>query len=94
MRVTPRNLVKHELIGLLVRVVESRHRGFVGISGVVVDETASTLRIASRDGRRRTVPKAVCTFEFTLPDGTIVRVDGGLILGRPEERIKKKLKYW
>ena len=94
MKVNPRNLVKHELIGLLVKVSGSTHKEFVGISGVIVDETARTVKVLSKDGKIRAVPKDVCTFDITLPIGTIIRVNGKVILGRPEERIRKKLKYW
>ncbi len=44
MKITPRNLLKHELIGLLVEVIDSSHKGFVGISGIVVDETMKTIK--------------------------------------------------
>ena len=37
------------------------------------------------------VPKNICVFDITLPDGTEVRVDGGLLRGRPEDRMKKRL---
>lgn len=94
MKINPRNLVKHELIGLLVEVSESTHKEFVGISGIIVDETAKTIRVLSKDGKTRVIPKDVCTFTITLPSGIIVKVDGKVILGRPEERIRKKLKYW
>ena len=30
-------------------------------------------------------------FQFTLPDETVVEVDGKLLVGRPEDRIKKKI---
>jgi len=94
MKVNPRNLVKHELIGLLIKISESTHKELIGISGVVIDETAKTIKILSKDGRIRVIPKDICTFDITLPEGVIVRVEGKILIGRPEERIKKKLKYW
>jgi RNase P/RNase MRP subunit p29 len=38
------------------------------------------------------LPKEVCTFDITLPDETVVRVDGNLLHGRPEDRMKKRHK--
>jgi ribonuclease P protein subunit POP4 len=38
------------------------------------------------------VVKDSSVFHFTMPDGTIVEVDGKVILGRPEDRLKKKIK--
>jgi ribonuclease P protein subunit POP4 len=38
------------------------------------------------------VPKSHTTFIFELPGGDRVRVDGGLLVARPEDRIAKKHK--
>jgi RNase P/RNase MRP subunit p29 len=35
--------------------------------------------------------KSNCVFDMSLPDGTIVRVDGHVLKGRPEDRLKKRL---
>ena len=67
MALTPETLVKHELVGLHVRVVESTDPNRVGIEGRVVGETMRTLRIR-RDSGVVQVPKAGTTFEFALTD--------------------------
>ena len=90
MRVTP-DIIREELIGLEAEVVASRHPGYVGVRGRVVDETRNML-VIEHGGRRKMVPKAVCTFHFTFPDGTVVEVEGHLLVGRPEDRLKKRLK--
>ena len=90
MRVTP-DIIREELIGLEAEVVASRHPGYVGIRGRVIDETRNMF-IIEHGGRRKMVPKAVCTFHFTFPDGTVVEVEGRLLVGRPEDRLKKRLK--
>ena len=91
--ITPENLVRHELIGLTARIVEARNRQVVGTSGKVVDESRNTLTLEVR-GRERSFPKGECIFEFRIPSGKRVRVDGKLLVARPEDRIKKKLKNW
>jgi len=88
MRVTP-TVLQQELIGLNARVVKSSQPNYVGISGKVVDETRNTLVILS-ENRKKIVIKNVATFHFTLPDGTIVEIDGKAIVGRPENRVKKR----
>ena len=90
--ITPYNVTRHELIGLRAKVSASSCRNYVGIEGVVVDETQNMLYIMGGDGRIRAVPKASATFKFMLPDGTIVEVEGRAILGRPEDRVKKAIK--
>ena len=95
MPITPKNLVYHELIGLGVRVIRSRCRGYRGISGVVVDETRNTLVIEGGDGKRRRVVKDACLFHFRLPTGCVVAVDGRVLVGRPEDRLgRRPLRRW
>ena len=90
--ITARNIFRHELIGLKVKVAESSHKDFKGLKGKVIDETKNTLKIELEDGKEIIVPKNVAIFHFRLPDGQIVEIDGRIIVGRPEERIKKKFK--
>lgn len=86
MAVTPASLVRHELIGLAVRVVGADDPTRVGLEGRVVDETMHTLRVESVD-RVRTVPKAGTTFAFELPDdGRTVTVEGDRLVARPARR--------
>jgi len=81
--------VRHELIGLKAKVVKSVHPGYIGIEGTVVDETMKTIKIM-QNNKIKTIPKKCVTIHFTLPDGTIVEVNGKVIIGRPEDRIKKR----
>jgi ribonuclease P protein subunit POP4 len=83
------SIVQHEFIGLDAKVVRSSNPQAVGIEGRVVDETRNTLTILHND-KRSVVIKDVSIFEFVMPDGTIVEIDGKVILGRPEDRIKKR----
>jgi len=90
MRVTPA-FVQSELIGLNAKVVKSTNPNYVGISGKVIDETRNTL-IIRQENEEKIVVKNVAIFHFTMPDGTIVEVNGSIILGRPEDRVKKRLR--
>lgn len=93
MPITALNLVRHELIGLEVKVVKSTDPTQRNLSGAVVDETYNTLTVES-NGKEKRVVKSNCVFVFTLPSGTKVEVDGNVIVSRPEDRIKKKLPKW
>ncbi|BAW30962.1 MAG TPA: ribonuclease P protein component 1 [Methanothermobacter sp.] len=90
--ITPKNIFRHEIIGLKVEIVESPHKDFKGLKGKVIDETKNTLKLELEDGREITIPKDVAIFHFQLPNGQKVEIDGQILLGRPEERIKKKFK--
>jgi ribonuclease P protein subunit POP4 len=88
MTVTP-SIVQHEFIGLETTVVKSSNLDIVGITGSVVDETRNTFTIL-RDNKKRVVIKETSVFDFVLPDRTVVEMDGKVIMGRPEDRLKKR----
>jgi len=88
MKLTPYNLIHHELIGLEVEVAESTNKCLEGIKGRVVDETKNMLIIES--DKERKVPKSCTCFIFHI--GKKVKVDGRLLLYRPEDRIQTKFK--
>lgn len=87
MKITPSNILAHELVGLNVKVVGSRDPTLNNVEGIVVYETKKTLRIYS-NGRVKTLPKDVCSFAFQLPQG-VVEVEGFKLVARPEDRVKK-----
>ena len=88
MNVTP-SIVQHEFIGLETKVIKSSNPHVVGITGRVVDETRNTLTIL-HNGERKVVIKDTAVFDFVMSDGTVVELDGKVIMGRPEDRIKKR----
>jgi len=90
MKVTPA-IVQYELIGLNAKIVKSTNPNYIGIAGRVTDETRNTLTI-QHENTEKTIIKNVAVFHFTMPDGTIVEIDGNTILGRPEDRLKKRPK--
>jgi len=88
-----KNILRHELIGLGAKVVEASDENKVGVSGQIVDETRSMLVLRTEKGEKK-VEKKDAVVELALPTEK-VRVDGALLVGRPEDRLKKKLaKDW
>ena len=88
MNITP-NIVQHEFIGLETKVIKSSNPHVVGITGRVVDETRNTLTIF-HNGERKVVIKDTAVFDFVMHDGTVIEIDGKVIMGRPEDRVKKR----
>lgn len=84
----PENLVRHELIGLPVMVVEHTDPGLEDKEGTVVDETMNTLTLLVK-GDKKKVPKKGARFLFNLEEESVY-VKGDLLVGRPEDRITKK----
>jgi ribonuclease P protein subunit POP4 len=89
MSITKRNVLRHELIGLEARVTNSSDPTLLGTSGEIVDETRDML-VVERVGNAKIVPKDNSKFMFTLPSGEVVEVDGAKLVGRPEERVKRR----
>jgi len=88
--ITASNVLRHELIGLDVKVVDDSNRGNISLSGKVVDETRNTLLIRQR-GKLKRIVKQNALFHFRLPEG-VVEVAGRALVGRPEDRVKRRLR--
>ncbi|HDH28806.1 MAG TPA: ribonuclease P protein component 1, partial [Euryarchaeota archaeon] len=79
---TPKNILRHELIGLEVIIAGSSDPTLTSLRGRVVDETQKTLKIEA-SGKRKIVPKDICTFRFKVDSG-LVEVSGKALVGRPQ----------
>ncbi|MEM4311439.1 MAG: ribonuclease P protein component 1 [Nitrososphaerales archaeon] len=88
MKITPSNLIYHELIGLKVRVYNSPNKYLLGLIGKVAYETKNML-LLEKDGKIKKIPKFPNIFEFYLDDNTKVYVNGRDLLSRPEDRLKR-----
>ncbi len=108
MSITAKNLLKHELIDLEVKIEKSTSRNMEGLTGRVVDESYNTLTIETDAKPRKSkkvvkkkpklvekvIPKSNSVFIFGLPNGVKVQVVGQMLIGRPEDRIKKRFGRW
>lgn len=72
----------HELIGQVIKIIDSKNKDNLGIQGKVVDETKQTLKVLHQ-GKVKTLVKKNITFKMK---GKIFK--GEEISKRPEERIK------
>jgi len=90
MNITPENILRHELVGLSTHIVESRDPTLSCTRGTILTESREMIHLDTERGVIKT-PKGVCVFDMTLPNGTVVRIDGKMLIGRPEDRVKKRL---
>ena len=88
---SPKNILRHELIGLSCKVVKSANRNQVGLEGKIVDETLKTIVVM--DKNKKTVLKKGTVFRIRVGKNT-VDIDGNYLVSRPEDRIKRKFKKW
>jgi RNase P/RNase MRP subunit p29 len=90
------SVAQSELIGLRV-TVESRHAGWNGLEGQVVDETKQTFLVELDSGPTKRVPKPGNRFSFHVGNERFVVntasrttvLDGRDIEFRPEDRTKR-----
>ncbi len=83
-------LLRHEIIGLGMSISRSCNISQEKIKGIIVDETRNTLLVKQNNSIKR-VAKGCSSFMFNL-GGTLVEVEGNTLIGRPEDRVKKKNK--
>lgn len=91
--ITPKNLIRHEMIGLDVSVSGSTNRSLIGVKGKILNETKSMFFIKTRKTMKK-VQKKNSEFIFIIPNKKKVKVKGSKISYRPEDRIKLKVKKW
>ena len=90
MKITP-DIIRNEFIGSGAEITRSPHGGYVGLGGIIVGETKNTFTLVSQ-GQTKNVIKDQAVFNFRFGDGSIVEIDGKLLVGRPEDRLKKNIK--
>jgi ribonuclease P protein subunit POP4 len=88
MHINPKEIIRYELIGLKVEIAESKNKSLIGIKGKIIDETKNLITIEMDNKITKKIIKDQVTLNLKLKDHT-VQVKGQLLVGRPEERIKK-----
>ncbi len=90
MRVTA-DIIREEFIGTQATISKSPHQDYIGIHGQVIGETRNTFKIQQKP-KNKSIIKDQAIFQFQFNDGTIVEIDGKLLVGKPEDRLKKTTK--
>jgi ribonuclease P protein subunit POP4 len=90
MKVTP-DIIRYEFVGTNASVAQSAHADYVGVCGEVIGETRNTFTLLGA-GKMKSIIKQSAVFDFTFADGTSVEIDGKLLVGRSEDRLKKSIK--
>jgi len=86
-----KDVLRHELIGLNIEVKNSKNPGLIGLKGNIVDETKNTLVLETEGKgikRIKKILKSQVKIIITIGSKKVM-VDGNLLIGRPEDRLKK-----
>lgn len=84
-------LQRADLHGALMRVVQSRNAGVVGLTGIVVVESKLAFQLVTRRNAVRLVPKAHTVFDVHHP-AAIFRFHGNQLLSQAADRSTRKFK--
>ena len=83
-----KNLERHELIGLSIKIIESKNKSLVGLNGKIIDETQNTLSLQTANSIKKIIKNQI-TMKIKSNQKEIV-IEGKDLVGRPHERIIKK----
>jgi len=81
-----KEIVRGELIGLSIEIVDAKNKSLIGIRGKIIDETKSMIVIKSNKIKK--LIKSQIRMKIKMKD-KMIEIDGKEIVGRPEDRIKK-----
>jgi len=84
--ISPRNVLRHELIGQDVLVSGAANPLHRGLYGHIIDETKNLLIIETSHGVKR-IPKMHSRFQLHLKSSELVEIDGSVMVSVPEKRI-------
>ncbi|MEM2098631.1 MAG: ribonuclease P protein component 1 [Candidatus Bathyarchaeia archaeon] len=85
------DIIRGEFIGMEGKITKCTNPYHVGLKGRIINETKNTFTIV-HSGKPKKIIKDLAVFQFRYPDGAIVEIEGKLLIGRPEDRLKKTIK--
>ncbi len=71
------------LLGKQVEVIQSSNRYEVGIKGLVIEDTKNTIKLRTENGVKILIKNSII---LMINDK---KIDGNLLIGKEEERIKR-----
>ncbi len=88
MGIIAKDILRAELIGKNMEIVESRNKSLIGLKGRIIDETKNAI-IIMHNGKRKMILKNHVKLVINWQDKRIL-VDGKMLAKRPEDRINTR----
>jgi len=86
-KITP-DIIRSEFIGTRTKTNNNNYAREACVRGRIIDETRNTFTVLN-EGGKKTVIKSSSIFSFEFWDHSILEIDGKLLVGRPEDRLKR-----
>ncbi|XP_073913128.1 ribonuclease P protein subunit p29 isoform X2 [Castor canadensis] len=84
-------LLKADLHGALISVTKSKCPSYVGVTGILLQETKYVFKIITKEDRLKVIPKLNCVFTIEV-DGFVSCIYGSKFQLRSSERSARKFK--
>lgn len=84
-------LLKADLHGAVISVTKSKCLSYVGVTGILLQETKHVFKIITKEDRLKVIPKLNCVFAVET-DGFVSYIYGSKFQLRSSERSAKKFK--
>lgn len=84
-------LLKGDLHGAIISVTKSKCPSYVGVTGILLQETKHVFKIITKDDQLKVIPKLNCVFAVEV-DGFLSYIYGSKFQLRSSERSAKKFK--
>ncbi len=78
-------LIRTPLVGKRIKISKVTGGTYLGLGGEVIEDRMNVLVIMT-NGKRKMVPKGVCTFQIYHNGELLGEIDGQKLIGRPEKR--------
>ena len=85
-------MLKADLHGAILTVVNSTNKNNIGISGIVIFESRRTFNILNKKNEMKTILKNGCVFETEINNGMKILIYGDNFIYKSAERTKIKFK--
>ena len=82
-----KDTIKHELIGLQIKIADSKNQSNIGLIGKIINETKHTITIKTNKGKKMLFKNNI-KIELKM-NNKLIKVEGKSLVGRPEDRVKK-----
>ncbi|KAI7899787.1 Rof/RNase P-like protein [Cokeromyces recurvatus] len=86
-------LIKADFHGATMTVIQSTNPSYVGVSGIVIQETMSMFKIITKENKLKQIPKNTSYFNIYIQEkDKTYTLYGPQFVARPAERASKKFK--
>lgn len=78
-------MLRHELIGCNIKIIESKNHTLVGLKGKIINETQNTITLQNQRVTKKIIKNQI---KIRINNQTKV-INGEDLIGRPYDRIRK-----